>query len=310
LHNGINPILPAAGTHSSVNAMKALLFFALSGLAALTADDIPKPMQGTSSVAFSTDKDGNKNVTIHNVTYLFQDGVYLESGKDAKAMAFLIAQDQSSSVQMQSDTPPDSKIKATVWGNSDGLPRKQLWTLATKGDSGEIEDRFYAVTRDGFEDDFPCHAYFRLADGKQAYLSNTPLLTIYPAGENAGTRYVGFRDQFEDNELTKAQIAKKIAGIVSYGDGKGALKKIAIYGWPEDDKPSPPSAYLIYDKARVESDTLYVRENKDAGVPAPSGFSVVIVLSDGFEAEIPFENDVPQLDRARLPKGFTAELIP
>jgi len=193
--------------------VKALLFLALSGLVALAADDVPKPMQGTSSVAFSADKDGNKKVIIHNFTYLFEDSIYLESGKDVKPMAFLISQDQSSSVQMQSDTPPDSKIKATVWGNADGLPHTQLWTLETRGNSGAIKDRFYEVKRDGFEDDFPGYAYFRLADGKQALYSNTPLLTIYPPGDNAVMRYIGFRDQFEDNELTKAQSAKKIAGI-------------------------------------------------------------------------------------------------
>jgi len=289
--------------------MKALLLLALTSLVAIAGDDVPKPMQGTSSVVFSADKDGNKNVAIHNFTYLFQDGVYLESGKDAKSMAFLIAQDQSSKVQMQSDTPPDSKIKATVWGNSDGLPRKQLWTVETRGNSGAIEDRFYAVTRDGFEDDFPCYVYFRLADGKQAYLSNTRLLTIWPSGDNVSPSYIGYRAQFEDGELSKAQTTKKIAGIVSYGDGKGVMKKIGIFGWPEDDKPSPPNAYLNYDKARVEGDTLYLREAKENGAAA-GHFSVVIVLSDGIEAEIPFMNNAPQLDKARLPKGFTVELIP
>jgi len=291
-------------------------FLSFVGVAALTcsiafgADEPPKAQEGTSSVKFTTDKDGNKNIVIHNHSYLFADTIYLESGKDVKPTAFLITQDLSSSVQMLPDTPPTAKLKSQAWTGTGDFPRKLLWTIETDGNSAAIEDRLYAVTRDGFEDDFTTYTYFRMADGKKIFTSNTPLLTVYTNDDIGIPRHIGFQDQFGDKELPKALVDKKIAGFVTYGDDHGVTKTIGIFGWPTDDKPSPPSAYLKYNQTRVEDHELYLRENKETGTAALSHFSVVIVLSDGIEVEIPVENDVPQLDKARLPKGYTLELMP
>lgn len=293
--------------------MKTLIIICATTLTAslaLADNAVPKPQEGASTVSFSKDKDGNKNIAIHNHSYLFADTVYVDSGKDSKPSAFLISQDFTSSTQMNSDTPPVVKLKAQVWVGSSDFPTKPLWTIETEGDSAAIEDRFYAVTHDGFQDLFDIYHYFRMADGKLAYTSNTPLLIIYSNSEQGLFRYIGYQDQFADNELPKAMTDKKIAGIVSYGDDHGVMKKIGIFGWPSDDEPSPPNSYLIYEKERIEGREIYLRDNKESGAKALGHFSVVIAMSEGIEAEIPFENDVPQLDKARLPKGFTVELLP
>ena len=293
--------------------MKILSFVCVTALTCsltFAADETPKPQEGASSVKFTTDKAGNKNIIIHNHSYLFADTVYLESGKNTKPTAFLISQDQSSSVQMLSDTPPTAKLKSQAWTGSEDFPRKLAWTLETEGNSAAIQDRFYAVTHDGFEDDFTTYTYFRMADGKKAFISNTPLLTVYTVDDIGIPRHIGFQDQFGEKELAKALVDKKIAGFVTYGDDQGVMKKIGIFGWPSDDKPSPPSTYLKYNQTRVEDHEVYLRSNKEAGTAALSHFSVVIVLSDDVEVEIPFENDAPQLDKTRLPKGYTVELMP
>jgi hypothetical protein len=274
---------------------------------ALATDPAAKPPEG---VAFTTDKSGNKTVTCHSHNFLVADSVYLTEGK-AKPTTFLIVQDQTLSVPLLSDTPPTAKLDAQAWAGTEDFPRKLLWTLKTDGNSSSIEDRLFAIKRDGFEDDFDLYLYFHMADGKPAYVSNMPLLTVDVGDSPSISRHIGFRDQWPDNEpLSKALTDKKIAGIVSYGDDQGVTKKIGIFGWPSDDKPSPPSSYLTYQKARVEDRIAYLRDNKETGTAGLSHFSAVIVLSEGIEVEIPFENDAPQLDKARLPKGYTVELMP
>ncbi len=134
----------------------------------------PSRRKGASSVKFTTDKDGNKNVEIHNHTYLFADTVYLTPGKDSNATAFLIAQDVSSTVITPSDTPPTVKLNAQAFSATEGFPRQPAWTIETEGNSGEIEDLLYAVKHDGFQDAFDTYIYFRMADGKKVYTSNTP----------------------------------------------------------------------------------------------------------------------------------------
>lgn len=275
---------------------------------ALAADAPPKPREGTSTVSFSTDKEGNKTVIIHNHSYLFTDTVYLVSGPNPTA--FLIEQDVTSSTTMLSDTPPEVKLKARAWSGEKTFPAKPVWTLETEGDTAAIENRLYAVTRDGFQDDFNVYRYFRMADGKPAYTSNTPLLNVYTADDAGIPRHIAYRDQFGEKELSPSLADRRLAGIVYYGDDNGATQKLAILGWPSDDEPSPPASYLKFNGVRSEYRDFYLSANKETGVAALSHFSVVIVLEEGMEVEIPFENDAPQLAKARLPKGFTVEVLP
>ncbi len=97
---------------------------------------------------------------------------------------------------------------------------------------------------------------------------------------------------------------------MTYGDDHGVMKKLGIFGWPSDDEPSPPTAYLKYEGKRLEESELYLRDDKRPARAALGHFSLVVVLSEDVIVEIPFENDAPQLDKATLPKGYTVELMP
>lgn len=295
-----------------VGLMKTLLLVlvAMAPLPLLAADSLPKPMQGTSSVSFAMDKDKNKSIKYHNLTYLFADPVYLTMGHDTKPSSFLISQDVTAVADFESDSPPDSKIKAQAWTGVQDFPRKLVWTVECRGDSGKIGERFYEVTHNGFEDDFNSYLYFRLTDGKKAFESNIPLLSVHTNDEPYQIRNIAMRSQFDDNELSKSVAAKKVAGIVYYGAETGPVKKIGIFGWPEDDKPLQPSGWLTYKKERVEPQWLFLDSSKETGAKAMGGFSAVIYFDAEHVVEIPFENDAPQLSRAILPKGFSVALIP
>jgi hypothetical protein len=251
----------------------------------------------SSSIRSARDKYGNDIIITTNRRFSFVEIRH----NDYRPMVLL--------EEFQSEWRPGmegkrARVRVDGWAGNYPNPSGKAWTIRSEGDSGEIHDRVYKVTRYGCCDTLTTQIWFSLIDGRRVFSSTIDPIRVYVPETSADlARYFAWHSRDAIIPPPEKQTVKDLKGVLQYGSElKVSQRLLARSGL---DLYLSKIAIRYQGKLREDSRHL-VSGLALSGVwgkmdkSALSDFSVVLTWNDKFEAEIPVENDELQIGKAKV----------
>jgi hypothetical protein len=179
---------------------------------------------------------------------------------------------------------------ATVraWDVKPGGKRTLRWTLRSKGNEGDVQDRLFRVTEWGCCDVPVVYFYYNILNAQRLYISNSDLLAVWYGGYGGGPLnegFIGLGYSVMDKESEYPQL--------QYGTDKKVLQRFSVVSSAE-----------YYDAPQVFVSTGTKLE-KSLLLDSLSSFLIVLKYPNGDELRIPVEADAIHPEKASLPKGYS-----
>jgi len=177
----------------------------------------------------------------------------------------------------------NATVKA--WDVKPGGKRVLCWTLQSKGNEGDVQDRLFRVTEWGCCDVPVVYFYYSILNAKRLYISNSDLLRVWYGGGPLSERFIGFGYSVMDKESQYPQL--------QYGTDKNVLQRFSVVSSAE-----------YYDAPQVFV-SLDTKLEKSLLLDSPTAFSIVLKYPNGNELRIPVEADAIHPEKASLQKGYS-----
>jgi hypothetical protein len=203
-------------------------------------------------------------------------------------------------------------VSVNGWAGALANPRKKVWTIRAEGDTGQVYDNFYKVTRNGCCGSLSTQIWFSLIDGKKVFTSNTdPVQIVVPNSPTGLARYFAWHSNEASIPPAECQTIKDLKGILQYGSERQVLGRVLVRSRVDIYLSKIAIRYqgkLHEDISVLTSGLMLWGADGKKERSALSDFSIVLTWNDEFEAEIPVENDELQVSKARASESLILEI--
>jgi hypothetical protein len=291
----------------SISFRSVLLAVALAATVIPAASQDAKTFEksAVSTVRTHTDKEGNP--IIHIVNRRFTMVQLFNGGENPDGLLLLEEFDTERNLHAEGQK---GTVRVEAGLGTEVNPSKPVWTLTQEGDTGDVSEPFYKVTRYGCCSALNTDIYFNLRTGRKVFTSTTELgkITVPNAGD-AFNRFISFRSLSGSIRLPEFDADHRVVGVIEYGSETEVLSRIVVRVKTGEAEDMNGIVRMWYQGKPVKERTLDLwHADGKKEKTSLSKFSIILDLDESGIISIPVTNDMPDLTRATVPAKYAVSL--
>ena len=199
-----------------------------------------------------------------------------------------------------------SEAQITVWRPDSSVVQPEF-RIVGRGVEGTPIGNLYRMVSHGCCGSRDLATYFSLITGKTLFTSSVPPRAIELSPSKL-VRYFGFHDSYSATSPVESRADSAIVGVLEYGNDRAPAKRILVTGLAPDGLAAA-TLVLTRDGQPVEDSSIVLMGSEFSGI----GVRVELVSPSSNRTEwleIPVENDLLRIDRARTSPGIKLRRAP
>lgn len=291
----------------SISFRSILMAVTLAATVIPAAAQNSKTFEKSTVSTVRTHKDKEGNPIIHIVNRRFTMVQLYNGGENPDGLLLLEEFDTERNLHAEGQK---GTVRVEAGLGTETNPSKPVWMITQEGDTGDISEPFYKVTRYGCCAALNTDIYFNLRTGRKVFTSTTELAKVsVPNAGDAFNRFFSFRSLSGSIPLPEFEKDHRVVGIIEYGSETEVLSRVVVrVKTGEANDLNAQLRFLYQDKPVKERilDLWHADGKKEKA--SLSKFSIVLDLDENEIITIPMTNDLPDLARATVPAKYEVTL--
>ncbi len=253
-----------------------------------TAAKKPFQEQGTSTIKYGVNKDGQETVEIVNVAY----DVTGTNIPGRPPLERLLVRKTIRSKQVLGDIGVESKITLESWPLGADTKQKPLYTVNVEGTDAKNMDNALVVASRGLEE-VEWWSVYQLGSGKHLFDTYVPVVSFSISRAELTLRYTGLEVPPDDTKDARLKDPKVVA-VLTYASAARVIRE-ALITCDDANRAQQLRSYSDEERRLTRNDAGALRIAFSQSYPAPAATVTVT---------IPLKGDDLDLEHAQLPAGL------